>query len=180
MLRRWVGSLNAIRPKSKPPGYYDYLQVDLENPNRPVDDPYVFRKGENMFESWHIGVMLYMFLGVSVFYATRTVYDRDWDRYYHVNYPALMEHFDRLVHHYKVKGINTVEELPSGIRELYNDMMETISKNKLKGIKVIKVNDLSFETQMGKVLSDAMGIKDDGSFENESKKQKELVFKELD
>lgn len=178
MLRRWITSLNAIRPKSKPPGYYDYLQVELENPNRPADDPYVFRKGENMFESWHIGVMLYMFVGVTVFYATRIVYDRDWDRYYHVNYPAIMEHFDRLVKHYKEKGINTVEELPSGIRELYNEMMLSISKNKLKGIKIIKVNDLNFETKMAEVLSDAIGIKDDDSFEK--KKKEELMLKDLD
>lgn len=176
MLKRWISRIREIRPKSKPSGYYDYLQVEYDNPNKPIDDPYAYSNESNMYESSHIGFILYMILGVSVFYVTRIVHDRDWDRYYHVNHPGFMEHFDRIRVYYIKKTRNTIEELPSGIEEIYNEMIEAFGKNKPKNLKIIKVDGFAIETKIGEMISGAIGIEDDKSYD----KNKDLALKDLD
>lgn len=176
MLKRWISRIQEIRPKSKPPGYYDYLQVENDNPNKPIDDPYIFPRGQNMFESSHIGFILYMFLGVGIYYVTRIVHDRDWDRYYHVNYPGFMEHFDRIRAYYIKKTRSSIEELPSSLEEVYNEMIGVLQKHKLKNLNIVKVDGLVIERKLGEIISESIGIEEDKSHE----KAKDLALKDFD
>lgn len=61
---------------------------------------------------------MYIFGGYAVYFATRIMYDFEWDRYYHVNYPAIMEYFDVITNYYIKKVRKIHQNLPDTL-EVY-------------------------------------------------------------
>ena len=96
---------------------YDYLGTERENPNRPVDDDTLPGEDENSLRSSTFALSLYTIGGFLIFFFTRLAYDKEWDRFYHVNYPASMEFYDVLSRYYDRKKQDFIRHLPESINE---------------------------------------------------------------
>ena len=97
---------------------YDYERYDPTNPRQLVADETLPNVGQPSHRSSTVAFTLYTFAGALVYFVTRLMHDRDWDRYYHVYYPAAMEYVDVLAVHY-TKQLQTLERnLPGSLREV--------------------------------------------------------------
>jgi hypothetical protein len=97
---------------------YDYERIDPTNPRQLVSDEALPNVGQPSHTSITVAFTLYTFGGALIYFMARLMHDRDWDRYYHVYYPAAMEYFDVLAVHY-TKQLKTLERnLPGSVREL--------------------------------------------------------------
>ena len=141
----------SIKPKSKPL-IYDYLQTELDNPHRPVDEYHVPAKNEKFMPSGYFTFMVYVVGGYFVYICTRLHYDYEWDRFYHVNYPAVMEYFDVLSKYYIDKKDKIIQELPSSIYEVYTQTFNS-KENVLASVKNDTKTNLNIETKIGEEIA---------------------------
>lgn len=165
MFRKVLNFGRTIKGKSKPPGYWDYVQVDYDNPNRPVDDYYIIHKSEAVASSFEVAIILYSMIGFAIYTITRTRYDRDWDRFYHVNYPGLMEHFDRLFDHYSAKTEKTLDNLPSGVSEIYESIPSLKSPTSLS----LPSSQPTFDAKMGAAMSSTLSLPQESQIDTKKK-----------
>mmetsp|Transcript_28835 Transcript_28835/g.28520 ORF Transcript_28835/g.28520 Transcript_28835/m.28520 type:complete len:167 (+) Transcript_28835:23-523(+) len=91
---------------------YDFEKVDPDNPKQLKVDEVFVEPNKTRVKSSSIAFMLYLVSGWLIYYGTRVAYDYDWDRYYHVYHPALMEYFDILTHYYTKKLNYLQDNLP--------------------------------------------------------------------
>ena len=173
MFRKILNLGRTIKGKSKPPGYWDYLQVDYDNPNRPADDYYIIHKSEAVATSFEVAIILYSMIGLAIYTVTRTRYDRDWDRFSHVNYPGLMEHFDLLFDHYSSKTEKTLDNLPSGVNEIYESLpLLTTPTSSVS----FATNQSSFDAKLSATMSSTLSLPQ----ENQIDTKKNLAESDLD
>ena len=123
--------LRGIKPKSKPL-IYDYIQTERENPNRPIDDYEIANESYNQLTSTQIAICLYIAGGYIIYFCTRLSYDYEWSRFYHVNFPASMEYFDRLSVYYFKKKEEFIISLPSSVQEYYDSKIPKKLDTKIK------------------------------------------------
>jgi len=97
---------------------YDYERIDPTNPRQLASDEALPNVGQPSHRSSTVAFTLYTFGGALVYFATRLMHDRDWDRYYHIYYPAAMEYFDVLAVHYTKRLKEIQRNLPGSVREL--------------------------------------------------------------
>ena len=79
---------------------YDYQRIDPTNPRQLASDEVLPNVNEPNHSSRSVALWFYTVGGFLVYASTRLMYDTEWDRYYHVYYPASMEYFDVLSLHY--------------------------------------------------------------------------------
>lgn len=97
---------------------YDYERIDPSNPRQLISDEALPNVGEPAHRSSTVAFTFYAIGGFLVYFATRLMHDRDWDRHYHVYYPAAMEYFDVLTVHYTQRLKTMERNLPGSLREL--------------------------------------------------------------
>jgi hypothetical protein len=119
------------------------------------------RRDQAVASSFEVGIILYSLIALTVFMITRIRYDRDWDRFYHVNYPGLMEHFDKLFDHYSTKTEETLDNLPSSLEEVYEELLKPFKSNLQSQVQV--VHDPNLQMSLAVTLTKTMGIQEDPS-----------------
>jgi hypothetical protein len=142
----------TIKPKSKPL-VYDYLQTEPDNPYKP-DDELIPKKSERYLSSFELAFCFYIVAGYFIYFFTRLSYDYEWDRFYHVNYPAPMELFDVLSKHYIEKKDEFIKNLPSSISGFVNKYYanNTNAKIHYKDSKANRSNMVETETKISKEI----------------------------
>lgn len=158
-LNKW---LRGIKPKSTPL-VYDYLQTEMENPKHPVDEDTVIRPGQPVLPSSAVAAIWYLIGGCCVYFCTRLSYDVEWDRYYHINFPAAMEYWDKLSKHYDDKTDNIIDSLPTQYQN-FKAKFKRINKHTVTAVgEVTKDQGVEVESKIGEELNKLIesGIKKD-------------------
>ena len=97
-----------------------------------MDDEATPNPNSTLWSSKSVAGFLYLFLGYGVYFTTRLMYDYEWDRYFHIYYPASMEYFDVFSKYYLIKYDNFVERLPK-MMQLTRPKTMPIDRRELHG-----------------------------------------------
>ncbi|OMJ89522.1 hypothetical protein SteCoe_8321 [Stentor coeruleus] len=148
-LNKW---LRGIKPKSTPL-VYDYLQTEMDNPNHPIDEDTVIRPGQSVLSSSSVAVIWYLIGGYCVYFCTRLSYDVEWDRYYHINFPAAMEYWDKFGKYYDEKTDEIIDSLPERIQG-FKTKLKSINKHTVKAAGETTANQgIEVESKIGEELN---------------------------
>lgn len=153
MLRLFIRNFRTNLPKSKD-YLYDLERVEPSNPRYVIDDEHTLNPSETTFKSSSVALLFYLTGGYLVYFCTRLVYDYEWDRFYHVYYPASMEYFDVLSRHYIHKVRVLEKQMPGSIAELLPKSEATPTAKRSSDIKPEEVSQmLETESKIGEALS---------------------------